>query len=207
MRLLQRIVIFFIDRIYCFFFCFYPIKRIYISSTSFKVYVKWTQSKIKSLLFIDVSSPIWKLWRRYSKSFPITSFAFSLIKISMLLLFECIKLSLSLSLVHIKLVTIVNWIFHLSDFLGLFTPFKHSLILLDIIQLIIFYFYHNYFHVQYNYYSKIFYSYWLIIILSFMLKKIPNIPSYSNFNSFIFFFLSKKISYIFNCSVIDLFCF
>ena len=190
-----------------FFFCFYPIKRIYISSTSFKVYVKWTQSKIKSLLFIDVSSPIWKLWRRYSKSFPITSFAFSLIKISMLLLFECIKLSLSLSLVHIKLVTIVNWIFHLSDFLELFMPFKYSLILLDIIQLIIFYFYHNYFHVQYNYYSKIFYSYWLIIILSFMLKKIPNIPSYSNFNSFIFFFLSKKISYIFNCSVIDLFCF
>ena len=144
-----------------------------------------------------------KVFKKFSNNFV----CFSLIKISMLLLFECIKLSLSLSLVHIKLVTIVNWIFHLSDFLGLFTPFKHSLILLDIIQLIIFYFYHNYFHVQYNYYSKIFYSYWLIIILSFMLKKIPNIPSYSNFNSFIFFFLSKKISYIFNCSVIDLFCF
>ena len=48
---------------------------------------------------------------------------------------------------------------------------------------------------------KITYSYRFIIIF-FMLKKVPNISNYSTFNSFIFFFQSKKISYIINCSII-----
>ena len=50
--------------------------------------------------------------------------------ISMLSLFECITCSSSLSLEEIKLIAIVNWIFHVSHFLRLFDVFKHGLILL-----------------------------------------------------------------------------
>ena len=79
MQLLLRIEtsIFFIDKIYCCFFPFYPIRRVYIWSTFFKIYYmtylhcnKLTQSKIKSLTFIDVSNPNWYLercdWKRSS---------------------------------------------------------------------------------------------------------------------------------------------
>ena len=46
--------------------------------------------------------------------------------------FECITHSSSLSsLEEIRLIAIVNWIFHVSDFSRLFMmPFKYSLILL-----------------------------------------------------------------------------
>ena len=49
---------------------------------------------------------------------------------------------------------------------------------------------------------KIAYSYLFIILFFFMLKKILNISKYSIFNCFSFFFFSKQISYIFDCSVI-----
>ena len=57
--------------------------------------------------------------------------ASSLIIVSMLLLFECIKRYSSLSLEEIKLFAIVNSICHVSDFLRLFMmSFKYGLILL-----------------------------------------------------------------------------
>ena len=49
----------------------------------------------------------------------------------MLLLFECITCSSSLPLEEIELIAIVNWNFHVSDFLRLFMmSFKYGLILL-----------------------------------------------------------------------------
>ena len=52
-----------------------------------------------------------------SKSSFITLSALSFIMISMLSIFECITRSSSLSMKKIKLIAIVNWIFHVSDFL------------------------------------------------------------------------------------------
>ena len=89
------------------------------------------QSKIKSLPLIDVSNPICYLLRTDSKRFSINSYTLSLIMISMLSFFECITHSLSFSLEEIKLIAIVNWIFHVSEFLRLFVMcFKYGLILL-----------------------------------------------------------------------------
>ena len=49
----------------------------------------------------------------------------------MLPLFECIKWSSSLYMEEVKLFAIVNWTFHASDFLRLFTmSFKYGIILL-----------------------------------------------------------------------------
>ena len=49
----------------------------------------------------------------------------------MLSLFEYIKHSSSLAMKEIKLFSIANWIFHVSDFLRLFMmPFKYGIILL-----------------------------------------------------------------------------
>ena len=59
--------------------------------------------------------------------------------------------------------------------------------------MISFYFHHHYFHIQCNYYSKIAYSFKLIIIFLLLLKKCPDISSYSIYNySFIIvlFFVS-----------------
>ena len=75
---------------------------------------KWTQSKIKSLILIYVSNPIWYLLKIDPKNISRTSFALSLILIFMLSRFECIISSSSLSLEEIKLIAIVNSIFPLS---------------------------------------------------------------------------------------------
>ena len=49
----------------------------------------------------------------------------------MLSLFEYITHSSLLAMKEIKLFTIVNWLFHVSDFLRLFMmPFKYGIILL-----------------------------------------------------------------------------
>ena len=65
------------------------------------------------------------------KSSSITPSALSLIMSSMLSLFEFISRSLSVFLEEIKLIAIVNWTFHVSDFLRLFMiSFKCVLILL-----------------------------------------------------------------------------
>ena len=67
---------------------------------------------------------------------------------SMLSLFECITPHSSLSLKEIELIAIVNWSFHVSGILKLvMMSFKYSLFEQDILQ---FYFYHHYFHIQYN---------------------------------------------------------
>ena len=73
--------------------------------------------KNKNLPIIDVSTPIWYLERSARKSSAVTSSALSLIMTSMLPLFECIVRSLSLPLEELKLITIVNWTFQVSDFL------------------------------------------------------------------------------------------
>ena len=52
---------------------------------------------------------------------------------------------------------------------------------------------------------KITYSYWLMIIFFFLLKKFPNLPNYSVFDCCIFLFQSEKISFIFNYFVIYFF--
>ena len=73
----------------------------------------------------------WYLFLSELKSSFITSSASSLIMISVLSLFEWITHSSSLSMEEIKLFAIVNWIFHVSDFLRLFMmSFKYGLILL-----------------------------------------------------------------------------
>ena len=127
------------------------------------------------------------------KIFFITSFASSLIIISMLFLFECITRSSSLSsLEEIILIVIANWIFHALDFVR---PYmicsKYGLIVLRylLIDSVLF---QCYLHIQYKYYSKKYNSYWFIIILFyFMQEKISN-------TTFFFFFLSKTIYFIFN---------
>ena len=75
--------------------------------------------------------------------------------ISVLSLFECIIRSSSLSIEEIKLFAIVNWIFHVSNFLRLFIMLlKYGLIYLDFFLLMVFYFHHRYFCIQYNFYSR-----------------------------------------------------
>ena len=90
----------------------------------------------------------------------------------------------SLILKRIQLIALVNWVFYVY-----------------ILQLIVFYFYHLYFHIQYSYYSK-YYLLLLLITFSFMLKKVPKISNFSISHCFIFFCESRKISFIFSCSVI-----
>ena len=99
-------------------------------------------------------------FEKNKKVFFITLSVSSLIINFVLSRFECITCSLSLSsLVEIKLVIIVNWIFQVSDFLRSFMiSFKYVLILSrysstdSILFLIVFYFYHQYFCIQFNYY-------------------------------------------------------
>ena len=90
-----------------------------------------------------------------SKSSFITLSALSFIMISMLSIFECITRSSSLSMKKLKLIAIVNWIFHVSDFLRVFMMLlKYCLILLRYSSTDSVSFYHHYFYIQYNCYSK-----------------------------------------------------
>ena len=73
---------------------------------------------------------IWDLFLIELKSSFLNSYASSLIMISMLSLFECIKRFSLITKEEIKLIVIINWIFHMSDFLRLFmVSFKYGLIL------------------------------------------------------------------------------
>ena len=64
------------------------------------------------------------------KVFAIASSASSLIMIFMLIRFECISRSSSLSMEEIKLFAIANLVFHVSDFSRLLMiSFKYGLIL------------------------------------------------------------------------------
>ena len=131
---------------------------------------------------------------RESKNSFVTSFASSLIMISMLSLFECITRSSSLSMEEIKLSAIVNWFFYVSDFLRLFMmSFRYILILLflflfllyskDILQLI------SWLTIELLL-QKLLTFYWFITTFLFfwMLKNILNISTYYIFNCFSFFF-------------------
>ena len=63
-----------------------------------------------------------------------------------------------------ELISIVNWIFHLSDFLRSFMiSFKYDLILLKYSLTNSVLFYHRYFHIHYNCYSK---NYFLLLLLT-----------------------------------------
>ena len=139
--------------------------------------IQWMNtSKDKITTSHDVSSPIWYLEWSDWKSSSITSFALSSVMISMLPLSECITSSSSISLGEIKLIAIVNWILHVSDFLRLFMlPFKYGLIFIkDILHLIVFCFYHCTFIFNIFIAPNISYCYCFIMIF-FMLKKVFNL--------------------------------
>ena len=69
----------------------------------------------------------------------------------MILLFESITRSSSLSLEDMKLIAIANRIFHVSAFLRSFMiSFKYDLILLRYSSIDSVFFYHHYFHIQYS---------------------------------------------------------
>ena len=112
------------------------------------------------------------------ESSSITSSASSLIMISILSLFDCITWSSSLPSEEIKLIAIVNWIFHVSDILKSFMiSFKYRLILLGYSSTDSVFCNHG-FCIQYNYYSK---NYQLLLSydIFFKLKKVCNISNYS----------------------------
>ena len=103
----------------------------------------------------------------------------------------------------IKLIAIVNWIFHASDFLGLFMMlFKYDLILsryslIDRVLFLLPFLLPSYFNIIVV--PKVTCSCWFVtVLLFFMLKQVPNISNYSVFDCFILFFQSRKISYIFS---------
>ena len=75
--------------------------------------------------------------------------------ISILSLFECITCSSSLYMEEIKVIAVVSWIFHMSDFLRLFMMyFKYDLISLGYSSTDIVLFLSPLLRIQYNYYSK-----------------------------------------------------
>ena len=104
-----------------------------------------------------------------------------------------------------KLIAVVNWIFYVSIFLRSFMiSFKYGLILLRILQLVVFYVYQPYYHIQYIIVtSEITYSYWFVIIFFFFILKMF-LVSLSFIVSFSFFIL-KYFSYFFNCGAIYFF--
>ena len=120
------------------------------------------------------------IFERILKKKFITSSTLSLIMISMLSLFECITGSSSLSLEERKIIAIVYWIFHVSNFLRLFLmSFKYSVILLKSSSI------HSVYSITFTAIFHIFvtpkitYSYWFItIFFFFMLKKISYISKY-----------------------------
>ena len=158
---------------------FYPIRKIFIWSTMIQIYfltfvvqqINTIKGKITTFHWRFRANRIWYLERSDWKSSSIISSALSLIMISVLSLCECITRSSSLLLEDIKLIAIVKWIFHVSDILRSFISFKYGLILLRYYQLIVPYFYHYYFHIQYNCCSK---NYLLFLVcnnLLFLVQK------------------------------------
>ena len=90
------------------------------------------------------------------------------------------------SLGETKLIAIVNWIFHVSDFSRFFISFKYGLILLrysSINRLFIFITITFIFNIILA--PKITYSYWFVIVFP-LLKKAANISNYVAFD-FLYF--------------------
>ena len=133
----KNLLSFLIDRIYCCFFVFHPVRRISIWSTTIWIYfVTFITCRINEhnqrwnlLPFTDSSNLFWYIFLSDSKSFSITSSASPFIMVSMLSFFDCLSRSSSLwSLEQIKLILIAKWIFHVSDTLRSFMiSFKYGL--------------------------------------------------------------------------------
>ena len=121
---MKACIIFFIDRIFCHFFALCPIRRIYISSAVFKTYfiahMIWQMNaiKYKNNYLSCFLTPTWYLKKSDRKSSSITSSALLLIMISMLSFFECITglSSFPLEEINLKLIVVVNLIFHVWDY-------------------------------------------------------------------------------------------
>ena len=87
--------------------------------------------KTNPLPFIDVSKLLCYLLISDSKCFSVTSFALSLIMISLLPLFCYMLFTIIFIIIFRRNNTvIVDWSFQLSDFLRLFVSFKYGRILL-----------------------------------------------------------------------------
>ena len=134
MQLLERIenivIFFWLDFLFLFCFLFSQDNLFMIHDNLdlfFDIYntiIEHNQRKIHYPLLILIF--FWNLYSSESKSSFLTLHASSFIMISMLVLFECITRSSSLS-IEIKLFAIVKWIFNMSDFWRLFImSFKYG---------------------------------------------------------------------------------
>ena len=141
---------------------------------------------------IDVSNPIWYPERSDSRRSLITSSASLHTMTSMLSLFKYITHSSSIFLEEIKLIAIVNWIFHGSGSRRSFIKsFKYGLVLLT-----------DFYSVTITF---IFDVIWLVI--TFLLKESLNISNYSIFYCFILFFSLKQfLMFLIILSSSDCFC-
>ena len=137
----------------------------------------WRQTHYLSLILNHFAICYLFMLFKWIKTFFHNFTASSLNIISMLSLFEYITWSSSLSMEKINLFVIVNWIFHVSDFLRLLImSFKYGLILTySSTESVLFL--SRYFHVQYNCYSKN-YSLLLVLKIFFLLKNILNISKH-----------------------------
>ena len=133
---IKNIVIFFVTRIYRCFFVFYPIREIYIWSTM--TFIIQQLNIIKDKLTI--------------------SHRFQIILIS---IFKWIKKFICIIANH-DFYTITFWMCYMLFIIIMFRRNKTNCwrflnmvyFYQDILQLIVFYFYHSYFCIQYNCYSK-----------------------------------------------------
>ena len=140
MHLLQRIesiIIFFIDKMYCCFFVFSPVKRIYIWSTSILIYfitfvIQWMNTikdKITTSHWCFQSNLISA--KKWSKTFFYIIICIVINHEFCVIIFKCITCSSLFFLEEIKIIVIVDWIFYVQDFLRSFMiSFKYGLILL-----------------------------------------------------------------------------
>ena len=145
-----------IFRVYCSFLVFYPI---HLWSTTIQIYFITfslqliSMIKNKLLPFISLSISIWYLDKTNTKSSSIKSYTWSLIIISAITLWMHYAVFISIFRKLIKSIEFsmyqIFW-----DYLWYFSSviWFHW----NILQLIVFYFYHQYFHIQYDYYYKIY---------------------------------------------------
>ena len=124
--------------------------------------------KTNSLPFID-SKFFWYLFLSESKSF-FSNFICFIINHDVYVITFLMYYTLS-NIIYLRnkvKVAIVNSIFHVSEFLKLFImSFKYDIIILRYLQVIVFYYYHCCFHIQYNFYSK---NYLLLLVHNNVLR-------------------------------------
>ena len=182
-------MIFFISSICCCFLRFIPSGKSIYDPPWFGFilwhlwYNKWTSLKANSPPFINWKL-LWYLFLSNSKSF---FYSFMCFTINHDFYVECILRSSSLSfLEEIKLIVIVNWIFHVPDFMKSFlVSFMHGLVLLRYFSKSFAITFTFIFNIIVN--LKINNSHSFIIIFFLMLKNISNLSNYSIFDCFSFF--------------------